>query len=98
MISSLVSRVSAALLLLGGVTLNWPQRGALLGGICGRSVVFANSTLYLISALSLLRALPGGTAPVVTWLVFVPLAVLAVVYGALLLRGPFDPLQHAVST
>lgn len=129
MISSIVSRLSAAILLLGGVTLlfapdvvlpalvpafppaamwlgqllaaawlgvaalNWLQRGALLGGIYGRSVVLANVALYFISALSLLRALVDGTAPAVLWLVFAPLAVLAIVYGALLLRGPFDPLQ-----
>ena len=129
MISSLVSRVSAAVLLLGGVTLlfasdvvlpalvpafppaavwlgqllaaawlgvaalNWFQRGALLGGIYGRSVVVANVALYFISASSLLRALVDGSATAVLWLVFAPLAVLAAVYGALMLRGPFDPLQ-----
>lgn len=133
MISSLVSRLSAAVLLLGGVTLlfapdvvlpalvadfppaamwlgqllaaawlgvaalNWLQRGALLGGIYGRAVVLANCALYFISTLSLLRALVDGSAPPLLWLVFTPLAVLAVVYGALLLRGPFDPLQGAAS-
>jgi len=133
MISSVVSRVSAVVLLVGGVTLlfapdvvlpavvpafppaamwlaqllaaawlgvaalNWLQRSALLGGIYGRPVVLTNGALYFISALSLLRALLDGTAPVVMWLVFIPLAALAVVYGALLLRGPFDPLQRAAS-
>jgi hypothetical protein len=92
MISSLVSRASAAILLLGGVTLlfapdvvlpalvpafppaamwlgqllaaawlgvaalNWLQRGALLGGIYGRSVVLANVALYFISELFALSA------------------------------------------
>jgi hypothetical protein len=126
MISSLLSRVSAALLLLGGgallfasdvllpalvqgfppaaawlgqllgaallgvAALNWLQRGAVLGGIYGRPVVFANFVLYFVSALSLLRALLGGGAPRALWLVFAPAAALAMAYGALLLRGPLD--------
>jgi len=129
-ISSHISRVSAAVLLLGGAALlfapdavlpalvpgfppaaawlgqllgaawlgvaamNWVQRAALLGGIYGRPVVLANLALYFISALSLLRALLGGTAPAALWMALAPLAVLAAVYGALLLRGPFDPLQQ----
>jgi hypothetical protein len=129
-ISSLISRVSAAVLLVGGVALlfapdailpalvpgfppdaawlgqllgaawlgvaalNWLQRGAVLGGIYGRPVVFANLTLYLVTALSLLRAIGGGGAPPALWAVAGPAAVLAAVYGALLLRGPFGPLQR----
>ena len=129
MISSLVSRISAAVLLLGGTgllfasdvllpalvpglpraaawlgqllgaawlgvaALNWLQRGTLLGGIYGRAVVFANVALYFVSALSLLRALVGGAAPAAWWMVLAPMAALAVAYGALLLRGPFDPLR-----
>jgi hypothetical protein len=132
-ISSLLSRVSAAVLLLGGASLlfapdallpalipgfppaaawlgqllgaawlgvaalNWLQRAALLGGIYGRPVVLANLALYFISALSLLRALLGGAAPPALWMALAPLAVLAAIYGALLLRGPFDPLQHPAS-
>jgi len=36
--------------------LNWLQRESILGGIYGRPVVLANVALYLISALSLIRA------------------------------------------
>lgn len=129
MISSLLSRVSAAALLLGGggllfapdvllpalvpgfppaaawlgqllgaawlgvAALNWLQRGAVLGGIYGRPVVFTNLVLYFVSALSLLRAGLGGRAPQALWLVFIPAMALAVAYGALLLRGPFDRPQ-----
>ena len=129
-ISSLLSRVSAAILLVGGAALlfapdallpalvpgfppaaawlgqllgaawfgvaalNWSQRAALLGGIYGRPVVLANLALYFISALSLSRALLRGAAPPTLWALLVPLAVLAAAYGALLLRGPFDPLQR----
>ncbi|HEU4642584.1 MAG TPA: hypothetical protein VFS44_09025 [Gemmatimonadaceae bacterium] len=131
MISSLLSRVSATVLLLGAIALlfgadavlpalapgfppaaawlgqllaaawlgvaalNWLQRTALLGGIYGRPIVFANLALYFVSALSLLRALVAGAASPALWLAFVPLAVLAAVYGALLVRGPFDSLQRA---
>lgn len=130
MISSVLARVSAALLLVGGIALlfasdallpalipgfpptaawlgqllaaawlgvavlNWLQRSAVLGGIYGRPVVLANVALYLISALSLVRALLGGAAPAVWWFALAPVAVLAAVYSALLLRGPFDPLQR----
>jgi len=64
-----------------------------LGGIYGRPVVFANLALYCVSALSLARALAGGAASPALWAALVPAAALAVAYGALLLRGPFDPLQ-----
>ena len=132
MISSLLSRVSAFILLIGGLALlfaadallpalipgfpaaaawlgqllaaawlgiaalNWLQRSALLGGIYGRATVLANVAMYLISALSLLRALLSQDAPRALWAAFVPLAVLAATYTALMMRGPFDPLQaHA---
>ena len=133
MISAALSRLSAALLLLGGAALlfapdallpvlvpgfppagawlgqllgaawlgmaalNWLQRAATIGGIYGRPLVFANLTLYLVSALCLLRALAGSRAAPALWAAFVPAAALAVAYGALLLRGPFDPLQRPSS-
>lgn len=78
---------------LGVAALNWLQRSAILGGIYGRPVVFANSVLYMVSALSLARALLGGAAPRAAWLVCIPAAMLAVVYWTLMMRGPFDPLQ-----
>lgn len=78
---------------LGVAALNWLHRGALLGGIYGRPVVFANVVLYFVSALSVLRALPGGGPRL--WLVAGPAAALAVAYGVLLFRGPFDPLPGA---
>ena len=61
------------------------------------SVVLANLALYFISALSLLRALLRSAAPLTLWALLVPLALLAAAYGALLLRGPFDPLQRPAS-
>jgi hypothetical protein len=132
-ISSLVSRVSAALLSLSGLVLlfasdvllpavvpglppaaawlgqllaaawlgvaalNWLQRAAVLGGIYGRPIVLANLALYFVSALSLLRALLSAGTSSVLWLALAPSAVLAAVYGALLLRGPFDRLQPPAS-
>jgi hypothetical protein len=132
-ISSLVSRVSAALLSLAGLALlfasdvllpavvpglppaaawlgqllaaawlgvaalNWLQRAAVLGGIYGRPIVIANLALYFVSALSLFRALVSAGTPSALWLALAPSAVLAAVYGALLLRGPFDQLQPPAS-
>jgi hypothetical protein len=82
---------------LGIAALNWLQRSTLLGGIYGRPIVLANVALYLISALSLLRALLGHAAPPALWGLLVPFAALALAYGALMLRGPFDPLQRPAS-
>ena len=132
-ISSILSRISALVLLLGGVALlfasdavlpalvpgfppdaawlgqllaaawlgiaalNWLQRSALLGGIYGRPTVFANVVLYFISALSLARALLRNGAPAALWAVLVLLAILAATYTALMMRGPFDPLQRPAS-
>ena len=130
MISSVLSRVSATVLLLGGLALlfasdallpalvqgfppnaawlgqllgaawlgmaalNWLNRSALLGGIYGRPVVFANLAVYSISALSLFRSLVGDAASRVLWSIFAITAILAAVYGVLMLRGPFDPLHN----
>jgi hypothetical protein len=81
---------------LGMAALNWLQRAAILGGIYGRPVVLANLVLYFVSALSVLRVLLGG-GPTELWLILVPTGAFALAYGALLLRGPFDPLQRGAS-
>lgn len=80
---------------LGIAAMNWLQQTTTLGGIYGRPVVLANFTLYFVTATSVVRALAGGAAPRMLWLVLLPTAVLAIVYGALLLRGPFDALGSA---
>lgn len=69
--------------------LNWVHRSAMLGGIYGRPVVLSNFTLYVISALSLVRVLQGNAAPLWLWPAFAVAAMLSMVYGVLLLRGPF---------
>jgi hypothetical protein len=75
--------------------LNWLQQGALLGGIYGRPLVLANLTLYFVGAMVMLRAVREPDATRALWWIAVPLAVLAVVYGVLLLRGPLDPLGES---
>ena len=87
--------LGAAWLAIGA--LNWLQRDAMLGGIYGRPIVLANLVLYFVSALSLLRALMSAGAPPALWLVLVPSVLLAAVYGALLLRGPFERFQRPAS-
>jgi hypothetical protein len=74
--------------------LNWLNRSTILGGIYGRPVVVANLALYFISALSLVRALPGAAAPWGVWAALAVTAVLAAAYGTLMLRGPFDQLGN----
>lgn len=129
MIASLVTRVSAATLLLGGLAmlfasdvilpglvpgfppaaewlgqllgaawlglaaLNWSHRAAVLGGIYGRPVVFANLVTYVVGALALLKPLQSPATSTTPWFLAVPMVVLAIAYGALLFRGPFGPLQ-----
>lgn len=66
---------------------NWNARATVLGGVYGRPAVNLNLVLYLVSALGLLKA--DGAAPVVR-IVAVPFVVMALVYAAVLLRGPFD--------
>ncbi|HET7549754.1 MAG TPA: hypothetical protein VFK04_00595 [Gemmatimonadaceae bacterium] len=70
--------------------LNWLSRGALLGGIYGRPVVFANTALYFISALVILRAVSRAPSVTGLWVLAVPAVALAGVYSWLLYRGPFE--------
>ena len=129
MISSLVSRSSALVLLAAGLALlfapdaimprldpafppsaawiaqllaaawiavaiyTWSHRTQVLGGIYGRAVVYANFVLFFIGGLGLLGAARHGGASPALWWVAVPMLVFAVVYGALLFRGPFDQLR-----
>jgi hypothetical protein len=73
---------------LGLAALNWLQRRAVLGGIYGRPVVIANLTVFFVSALSLIRALPGE--PPALWAAAAVTALLAAAYGVLLFAGPFE--------
>lgn len=78
---------------LGMAALNWLQRNAVLGGIYGRPVVLANAALYFVSCTSVLREATKGGAELGMWVIGIVAAAMTVVYGALLFRGPFDPLQ-----
>ena len=80
---------------LGVAALDWLQRATLLGGIYGRPVVLANLALYFIGDLAVLRALREPDAPRALWIIAVPATLLAIAYGALMLRGPFDELRGA---
>jgi hypothetical protein len=70
--------------------LNWVGRLSMLGGIYGRPTVFANTALYFISALVLLRAATRTNAPAPLLALAVPAVALALIYGWLLFRGPFE--------
>lgn len=75
---------------LGMAALDWLHRRTLLGGVYGRPVVLANTALYFITAMVLLRAAAGRGVPVALWTVVVPVVLLAGAYGWLLLRGPAE--------
>lgn len=70
--------------------LNWMSRRTLLGGIYGRPVVAANATGYLIAAITLLKPTLAGEFRPDGWLLTIPVTGLAVAYGWLMLRGPFE--------
>ncbi len=124
MISTMLSRASAGLLVLGGLALlfapdvilprlipgfpvpgvwlgqlvaaawlalailNWLNRGVLLGGIYGRAVVVTNAVFYFVGAIVLLKTVTTRDVPAALWIVAVPVALFAGVYGWLLFRGP----------
>ena len=78
---------------LGLAALNWSHRAAVLGGIYGRPVVFANLVTYVVGALALLKPLQGPATSPALWFLAVSMVVLAIAYGALLFRGPFGSRQ-----
>lgn len=77
--------LGAAWLALAAAT--WLARGAVLGGIYGRSIVMANTWVFMISALVCVRASWMGTA---VWVTGAVAAVFAVLYAYLLFRGPLE--------
>ena len=66
---------------------NWIAREQRLGGIYGRPTVLLNLMLYMISALGLVKA---DGAPMAVRVMAIPFGAMAALYGAVLLRGPFD--------
>jgi hypothetical protein len=74
---------------LGLAALNWINRRLILGGVFGRPIVLANAIHYFISAMVLIRAVIRQPEASVE-LAAIPAIALAVAYGALLFRGPFD--------
>lgn len=75
--------------------LNWRSRSALLGGIYGRAVVGTNVIVHFISATTLVNVTMSQQLPATIWLLTVPFAALALLYGWLLMRGP---LPHDAAT
>ena len=75
---------------IGVGVLNWFSRSALLGGIYGRPVVMTNFALYFIMALVLVRRVMSGGTPVAVWPILAVAVALAIAYGWLLRRGPFE--------
>jgi hypothetical protein len=74
---------------LGAAALNWNGRATLLGGIYGRPQVTLNLMIFMVGALSMLRANAPSLA---LWSFTVPMSVLGLAYAAVFVRGPFDRL------
>ena len=75
---------------IGMAALNWLNRGAMMGGIYARPVVFANATLYFISVLSLVRTAVRSGATTAVWGASLVFGIMTVIYGMLLFRGPLE--------
>lgn len=75
---------------LGLAAMNWTTRFTMVGGIYGRAVVFANATAYFVSAMVLLSAARRVDFTPALLLVTLIAIVMAVLYGYLLFRGPFE--------
>ncbi len=75
---------------LGLAWMNWINRSVLLGGIYARAVVGANAVCYFVGASSLLKVLTQGAQPAALWIFEALMLAFALVYGWLLLRGPFE--------
>lgn len=75
--------LGAAWLSLAAVT--WLTRGTPQGGIYGRPIVMANTSVYFISALVCARA--AGSTPSL-WIPAAVTALMALAYGRLLFGGP----------
>ena len=80
--------VAAAWLAVAG--LNWLSQSVLLGGIYGRPVVMTNAVLYFITATTLSKAVTQSGTSAALWIMIVPAAFFAALYGWLLFRGPLE--------
>jgi hypothetical protein len=86
-IDLIVQLLGAAWLGLAG--LNWLQRRAIIGGVFLRPLVFANTIHYVVAALVLWKAPQRHDSALVS-IAAIAIGLLAVVYSALLMKGPFD--------
>ena len=72
---------------LGLAALNWLTRSSVLGGIYGRPIVLANTTLYFVSAMVLINAATRDGSPAISTATAAA-SVMALLYGWLLFGGP----------
>jgi len=52
--------------------------------------VLTNATLYFVTTMVLVKIVAQRDAPAARWLVVVPTALFAAIYGWLLMRGPAE--------
>lgn len=75
-------------LCLGAATLNWMNRGALLGGIYGRPVCMANFFNFAIGAPALLKGLAAAPVSIEVLVMAAIYAAFAVWFGLVLFTHP----------
>lgn len=69
--------------------LNWMTRRSVIGGLFGRPVVVANTTLFFVSFLSLATAGSAAGWPMSLSLGALITGLMVALYGWLMFRGPF---------
>jgi len=74
---------------LGLASMNWLQRGLVLGGIYGRPLLLGNLTVHFVSASSVLGTIIRDVERMPLLVIAIPSSLLALAYARLLLRGPF---------
>ena len=74
---------------LGFACLSWLQRRAIIGGVFMRPLVFANAMHFMVAAVVLWKAPQRHDAALVS-MAAIAIGLLATVYLALLMKGPFD--------
>jgi hypothetical protein len=67
--------------------LNWVTRSSVLGGIYGRPIVLANTTLYFVSAMVLVKAASRADLLAI-WVAVLVAGAMAFLYGSLLFGRP----------
>lgn len=82
----LVQLLGAALL--GFAMLNWMAKDSLIGGIYNRPVAIGNLVHFVVGALTLVKFVLRGEAPLLATVAAAVYAVFAIAFGRIIFRSP----------